>query len=64
MFLEAHFGDVSIPRKGRKDGNDDDLLVMDVVVDNVIARVDLISMVSLDVKHVLTSSGWSASLMI
>ena len=42
MFLQSHFGDVSAPSTG----DDDDLWVMDVKVDKVTARVDLISMVS------------------
>ena len=45
MFLEAHFGDVSSPRRQVARGDEDELLVMDVTVDGVIARVDLISMV-------------------
>ena len=46
MFLEAHFGDVSIPRTEVPEGEEDDLLVMDVTVDGIVARIDLISMVS------------------
>ena len=42
MFLEAHFGDVTIPNTGEEE----DWLVIDVKVDDVVARVDLISMVS------------------
>lgn len=45
MFLEAHFGEVSIPRTEVPEGEEDDLLVMDVTVDGVIASIDLISMV-------------------
>lgn len=41
MFLEAHFGDVTVPNTGEEE----DWLVMDVKVDDVVARVDLISMV-------------------
>jgi hypothetical protein len=41
MFLEAHFGDVSNPNTGEEE----DWLVMDVKVDDTVARVDLISMV-------------------
>lgn len=41
MFLEAHFGDVTIPNTGEEE----DWLVIDVKVDDVVARVDLISMV-------------------
>lgn len=41
MFLEAHFGDVVIPDTGEEE----DWLVLDVKVDDVVARVDLISMV-------------------
>jgi hypothetical protein len=43
MFLEAHFGDVTVPNTGEEE----DWLVMDVKVDDVVARVDLISMVRL-----------------
>jgi cleavage and polyadenylation specificity factor subunit 3 len=46
MFLEAHFGDVSTPKTSVADGEEDELLIMDVKVDDHIARVDLISMVS------------------
>jgi hypothetical protein len=42
IFLDAHFGNVTIPTTGE----DDDWLVMDVKVDDVVARVDLISMVT------------------
>lgn len=45
MFLQAHFGDVSLPQHSVEDGEEDDLLVMDVRVDDVVARIDLISMV-------------------
>jgi hypothetical protein len=41
MFLEAHFGDVTMPDTGEEE----DWLVLDVKVDDVVARVDLISMV-------------------
>jgi cleavage and polyadenylation specificity factor subunit 3 len=41
-FLTAHFGEVSMP----SDGDDDSLLVIDIKVDNLEARVDLITMVS------------------
>ena len=44
-FLTAHFGDVSMP----SEDDDDALLVIDIKVDNLEARVDLITMVS---KHV------------
>lgn len=58
MFLEAHFGHVEgpnlrppLPRGADGDGNDDqdgdDWLTMDVKLDNHTARIDLISMVSL-----------------
>jgi hypothetical protein len=43
MFLEAHFGNVTVPNTGEEE----DWLVMDVKVDDVVARVDLISMVRL-----------------
>lgn len=46
MFLEAHFGDVSVPKTEVPEGEEDHLLVMDVKVDNTVARIDLISMVS------------------
>jgi hypothetical protein len=49
MFLEAHFGDVSIPNTGEEE----DWLVMDVKVDDVVARVDLISMVRLRLPALL-----------
>lgn len=45
MFLEAHFGEVTTPKTTVADGEEDDLLVMDVRVDNLTARLDLISMV-------------------
>lgn len=45
MFLEAHFGEVSKPTSSVPDGSEDDLLVMRVTVDEVVATVDLISMV-------------------
>ncbi|KAL7424153.1 endoribonuclease ysh1 [Cryptotrichosporon argae] len=44
MFLDAHFGDVSRPRREVDDGDEDELLVMDVKVDDAVARLDLISM--------------------
>ncbi|TXT04239.1 hypothetical protein VHUM_04237 [Vanrija humicola] len=44
MFLEAHFGDVSHPETQVADGDEDNLLVMKVTVDGVVATVDLISM--------------------
>ncbi|ORY23435.1 Endoribonuclease YSH1 [Naematelia encephala] len=44
MFLQAHFGDVSEPRTSVPEGDEDDLLVIKVNVDEVIARLDLISM--------------------
>lgn len=60
MFLEAHFGHVEgpnlrppLPPGADGDGNDDkdkdgdDWLTMDVKLDNQTARIDLISMVSL-----------------
>lgn len=45
LFLSAHFGQVSKPLVEVVDGEEDELLVMDVQVDDKIARVDLISMV-------------------
>jgi hypothetical protein len=47
MFLEAHFGDVNVPNTGEEE----DWLVMDVKVDDVVARVDLISMVRLPFRR-------------
>lgn len=46
MFLEAHFGDVEMPKATVQDGEEDDLMMMDVKVDDLTARVDLFSMVS------------------
>lgn len=46
MFLEAHFGNVTEPKTEVPEGEEDDLLVMDVKVDDHVARIDLISMVS------------------
>jgi cleavage and polyadenylation specificity factor subunit 3 len=45
LFLEAHFGEVTAPKRTVEDGDEDELLVMDVDVDGTKARVDLISMV-------------------
>jgi cleavage and polyadenylation specificity factor subunit 3 len=42
LFLEAHFGNVS----GPESSDDDDLLTLEVKVDDQVARLDLISMVS------------------
>jgi len=47
MFLEAHFGDVSQPQTQMVDGKEDELLVIDVTVDGIVARIDLISIVGL-----------------
>lgn len=62
MFLEAHFGHVEGPNlrpplaqgldgekieNGENDKDGDDWLTMDVKLDNHTARIDLISMVSL-----------------
>jgi hypothetical protein len=47
MFLQAHFGDVSEPKRKVDAGEEDELLVLDVNVDDASARVDLISMVRL-----------------
>ncbi|RSH94523.1 endoribonuclease ysh1 [Saitozyma podzolica] len=44
LFLEAHFGEVTAPNRTVEDGDEDELLVMDVDVDGTKARVDLISM--------------------
>ena len=46
MFLGAHFGDVSNPRRMTVDGDEDELLTMDVIMDGIVARIDLLSMVS------------------
>lgn len=46
LFLLAHFGDVSIPLMQETEGKEDDLLVIRVEVDGVVARVDLMTMVS------------------
>jgi hypothetical protein len=46
MFLEAHFGEVTRPASTVPEGSEDDLLVMRVTVDGVVASIDLISMVS------------------
>lgn len=54
LFLEAHFGEVTQPAATVADGEEDDLLVMRVTVDGVVATVDLISMVSI-VSNSLTS---------
>jgi cleavage and polyadenylation specificity factor subunit 3 len=45
LFLEAHFGEVTAPKRTVENGDEDELLVMDVEVDGTKARVDLISMV-------------------
>ena len=67
MFLQAHFGDVSQPQTQLVDGDEDELLVIDVSVDGIVARVDLISMVTLfwfrRVALVDDCSGWNASRM-
>ncbi|OCF74850.1 endoribonuclease YSH1 [Kwoniella mangroviensis CBS 8886] len=44
MFLEAHFGEVSGPKVTVAEGEEDELLVMTVKIDEVMAKVDLISM--------------------
>jgi hypothetical protein len=44
-FLTAHFGKVSEPKHAVADGEEDELLVMDVDVDGNVASIDLISMV-------------------
>ncbi|KAK8861462.1 endoribonuclease YSH1 [Kwoniella newhampshirensis] len=44
MFLEAHFGQVTGPNRHVPEGEEDDLLVMQVQVDSAVARIDLISM--------------------
>jgi hypothetical protein len=64
MFLEAHFGDVTIPDTSEEE----DWLVLDVKVDDVVARVDLISMVSCGIDDILSladhRSVWNANLQI
>lgn len=52
MFLEAHFGDVTVPNTGEEE----DWLVMDVKVDDTVARVDLISMVRLSLHSTLSKT--------
>lgn len=46
LFLQSHFGDVSAPRLSLHNGEDDedDLMVVNVRVDEEVARVDLINM--------------------
>lgn len=62
MFLEAHFGEVTKPASSVPDGSEDDLLVMRVTVDGVVATVDLISMVGINRWNMLTwTRKWSAS---
>jgi hypothetical protein len=46
LFLLAHFGDVSVPLMQEKEGMEDELLVIRVDVDGVVARIDLMTMVS------------------
>ncbi|KAG7527458.1 hypothetical protein FFLO_06915 [Filobasidium floriforme] len=45
LFLLAHFGDVSVPLMQEKEGMEDELLVIRVDVDGVVARIDLMTMV-------------------
>jgi hypothetical protein len=45
--LLAHFGDVSVPLMQEKEGMEDELLVIRVDVDGVVARIDLMTMVSI-----------------
>lgn len=45
LFLQAHFGDVSVPKRTALEGEEDDLLMMGIKLDGVTANVDLISMV-------------------
>lgn len=45
LFLQAHFGDVSVPKRTAPEGEEDDLLVMEIKLDGVTANLDLISMV-------------------
>ena len=47
LFLLAHFGDVSVPLMQEKEGMEDELLVIRVDVDGVVARIDLMTMVSI-----------------
>lgn len=44
-FLLAHFGNVSEPLMDEQAGKEDDLLVMEVEVDEKVARLDLVTMV-------------------
>lgn len=45
LFLQAHFGEVVKP--SNVEGDDSDLLALDIKVDDVEARLDLLSMVRL-----------------
>jgi len=66
MFLQGHFGDVSKPQTQMVEADEDELFVMDVKLDGVVARIDLISMVS--ALYIPTGligvSVWTASLKI
>jgi cleavage and polyadenylation specificity factor subunit 3 len=46
MFLSAHFGPVEEPLMQEEEGREDELLVLKVDVDGVVAKVDLMTMVS------------------
>lgn len=46
-FLSAHFGEVSDPELTEKPGKEDELLMIEVTVDDLVARIDLVTMVSL-----------------
>lgn len=59
-FLQAHFGDVSEPKRDAAEGEEDELLTMEVNVDGSKAVLDLISMVS-SFHAALTISGWTPS---
>ena len=47
MFLSAHFGPVEEPLMQEEEGREDELLVLKVDVDGVVAKVDLMTMVSI-----------------
>jgi cleavage and polyadenylation specificity factor subunit 3 len=45
IFLSAHFGPIAPPLTTEQPGKEDDLLVIDISVDGIVARVDLMTMV-------------------
>ncbi len=46
LFLIAHFGEVSVPLLEEIEGREDELLVMTVRLDELEAKIDLMTMVS------------------